>query len=218
MQPSSWVHCPCPCGAGCSLRSLLTQTILWFYERLQAVPTRVKLGLWCVRGTFTHYLKLPKQAECFYKSEIHCLAYGHHITPFWFELMFLSYFSRKRCHCAGGSLFTLCLVLSMKSLWRGVTVRACTWTFAHTHVRGCVHLSGAAEQALLFTHCPAPAFLRDGYWLTAVFKTFLFPTYWICAVFIYLLFHLCLFRFTPPRVFLIGVSCSQLLCVKRLRT
>lgn len=42
-------------------------------------------------------------------------------------------------------------------------VCVCTWTFAHTHVRGCVHLSGAAEQALLFTRCPAPAFLRDGY-------------------------------------------------------
>ena len=97
-------------------------------------------------------------------------------------------------------------------------VCVCTWIVTHTHVHGCVHLSGVAQQALLFTHCPTPAFMQGGYWLMAVFKTFLFPTYWICAAFIYLLFHLCLFWFILPRVFLIGVSCSQLLCVKRLRT
>lgn len=176
MQPSSRV-CPFPCGTRRSLRSLPTQAILWFQERLQPLPTGVKRAL-VYEGDFHTLLEITGRGR-------KLIFVAHPTPPFWFKLTSLSYFNTKRCHHAGGSL-GIFFSTDPKSLWCDVPV--CVH-YAHTYTCPWVcTLPGVLNKPCFFTHLPLCRVFID--WWTfskhpslpcIEFVLYLFIYCWICA-------------------------------------
>lgn len=138
------------------------------HERLQPVPTGVKLWPWCVKQAFTCCCSHSERQRA-YKNvkfiawDAAVMSYAFRLALHLFPVLTQSPVIVMEATCCT-TYCTLCLTQNIGSSCSGVPVCVCACKRTQTRVLGCVHLSVVAEQVRLLQHYrTTPALMQNVY-------------------------------------------------------